>query len=244
MQDAWDSFHNALYIAEEGVQDFYDILLNHAQDMAMYSDEFTIWEHFLEGILFNMLMLLICDGRLASEVNTIEEFVAKTKAYETNIKTALEKHLGKVASLAAAHSTKLGTMLDKHPNLTCPSGCVPVKQPMKVARPARLYLGAKVVALRAIGSSLIYLAISAGWREARGTYMTALTDVNKANDEQENEAVEEEAEHDSQNSKETNIEKEHVELEMYENKYYTHDHDSDRKALFALANELMALLTQ
>ncbi|KAG6820217.1 hypothetical protein H0H92_001941, partial [Tricholoma furcatifolium] len=35
-----------------------------------------------------MLVSLICDGGLAPEVNTIEEFVSEAKAYENSLKTA------------------------------------------------------------------------------------------------------------------------------------------------------------
>ncbi|KAG6901012.1 hypothetical protein C0995_002434 [Termitomyces sp. Mi166 len=88
MQDAWDSFHDAMYIVAEEVLGFYGILLDHAQDIAVYLDEFTIQEHFLEEIPSDMLVVLIHDGGLALEVNTVEEFVAEAKAYKNSIKMA------------------------------------------------------------------------------------------------------------------------------------------------------------
>ncbi|KAG5351244.1 hypothetical protein C0989_007279 [Termitomyces sp. Mn162] len=88
MQDACSTFYNAVYAVEEGVQGFYDALLNHAQNMAVLPNEFTIGEQFLEEIPSDMLVALIHDGRLAIEVNTVEEFVLETKAYKNSIKTA------------------------------------------------------------------------------------------------------------------------------------------------------------
>ncbi|KAG6915404.1 hypothetical protein DXG01_011637 [Tephrocybe rancida] len=88
MQDACEAFHKAAYIAEDGVQGYYDSLLNHAQNMAVYPDEYTIREKFLDGNPSNMLIALICDGGLSPEVNTVEDFVSEVKAYETSLKTA------------------------------------------------------------------------------------------------------------------------------------------------------------
>ncbi|KAG6913592.1 hypothetical protein DXG01_005702 [Tephrocybe rancida] len=88
MKDAHEAFCKAAYIAEDGVQGYYDSLLNHAQNMAVYPDEYTIHEKFLGGILSNMLIALIHDGGLSPEVNTIEDFVSEVKAYETSLKMA------------------------------------------------------------------------------------------------------------------------------------------------------------
>ncbi|KAG6880508.1 hypothetical protein C0995_006359, partial [Termitomyces sp. Mi166 len=51
MQEACEAFRTAVYDARTGVQTFYEELIGHAQNMAVYSDKFTIWETFLEGIL-------------------------------------------------------------------------------------------------------------------------------------------------------------------------------------------------
>ena len=71
-------------MVEEGVQGFYEALLNEAQNMAIFPDEF-IWEQFLKGI--EMFIALIIDGSLAPEVNTVKEFVAKAWAYKNSVKT-------------------------------------------------------------------------------------------------------------------------------------------------------------
>ncbi|KAG6905952.1 hypothetical protein DXG01_016696 [Tephrocybe rancida] len=88
MQDACEAFHKAAYIAEDGVQGYYDSLLNHAQNMAVYPDKYTIRKKFLDGILSDMLFALICNGGLSPEVNTVEGFVSEVKAYETSLKMA------------------------------------------------------------------------------------------------------------------------------------------------------------
>ncbi|KAG6859909.1 hypothetical protein C0995_002059 [Termitomyces sp. Mi166 len=286
MQDAQDSLCNALHIIEKGVQSFYDTLLNHAHNMAMYLDEFTIWKHFLKGMLSDMLMVLICDGGLTLDVNTVEEFVAKAKAYKSSIKTAahylehsLRQHLGKVVFLAAAYSSKLGTMLNKHPDKPLLSGHVPIKQPAKVIRPVGLHLKAKPLTpkMELVVASLDQSNWTGGRPggvtlagpgkhtstdancykcDKRGhfarecmeptkpapqeyihmAYTAMLTNVDKADNEQKNVSAEEEADNAFQNGKKNNIKEEYINLEMYENKYYTHD--SDSKALFALADEL------
>ncbi|KAG5350729.1 hypothetical protein C0989_009487 [Termitomyces sp. Mn162] len=88
MQDACDMFCEAVYAVKEGVQGFYDALLNYAQNMAMFPNKFTIHEQFLEEIPSEMFVALICNGRLAPKVNTVKEFVLEAKAYENSIKTA------------------------------------------------------------------------------------------------------------------------------------------------------------
>ncbi|KAG5338810.1 hypothetical protein C0989_006117 [Termitomyces sp. Mn162] len=125
MQDAHDTFCNAVYAVEEEVQGFYDALLNHAQNMAVFPNKFTICEHFLEGIPSDMLMALICNGRLAPKVNTVKEFVLEAKAYENSIETAAHylKHSkksqsGQQLSLAAAQSPAIETAMAKRTEVT------------------------------------------------------------------------------------------------------------------------------
>ncbi|KAG6893556.1 hypothetical protein C0992_009527, partial [Termitomyces sp. T32_za158] len=50
MQEACEAFRTAVYDVRTGVQTFYDDLVGHAQNMAVYPDEFTIREMFLDGI--------------------------------------------------------------------------------------------------------------------------------------------------------------------------------------------------
>ena len=50
MQDAREGFRKVRYTTTLGVQGFYDALLEHAQDMAVYPDGYTILEEFMAGI--------------------------------------------------------------------------------------------------------------------------------------------------------------------------------------------------
>ncbi|KAG6883802.1 hypothetical protein C0995_011505 [Termitomyces sp. Mi166 len=59
MQEAQEAFRTAVYDAQTGVQTFYEELIGHAQNMAMYLDEFTIQEIFLDGIPAEMHCTLI-----------------------------------------------------------------------------------------------------------------------------------------------------------------------------------------
>ncbi|KAG6870067.1 hypothetical protein C0995_015415, partial [Termitomyces sp. Mi166 len=76
MQEAQEAFRTAVYDAQTGVQTFYKELIGHAQNMAMYPDEFTIRETFLDGIPAEMHCTLIRDDNLSPEVNTVTEFLA------------------------------------------------------------------------------------------------------------------------------------------------------------------------
>ncbi|KAG6867641.1 hypothetical protein C0995_004727, partial [Termitomyces sp. Mi166 len=75
MQEAHEAFRTAVYDARMGIQTFYEELIGHAQNMAVYLDEFTIWETFLDGILAEMHHALICDDNLSPEVNAVTEFL-------------------------------------------------------------------------------------------------------------------------------------------------------------------------
>ncbi|KAG6859187.1 hypothetical protein C0995_010851, partial [Termitomyces sp. Mi166 len=56
--------------------------------MAVYPDEFTIWETFLDGILAEMHHTLIHDDNLSPEVNTVTEFLTYAIKYEQSAHTA------------------------------------------------------------------------------------------------------------------------------------------------------------
>ncbi|KAG6858806.1 hypothetical protein C0995_013797 [Termitomyces sp. Mi166 len=57
--------------------------------MAVYPDEFTIWETFLDGIPAEMHCMLICNDNLSPEVNTVTEFLAYAIRYEQSARTAM-----------------------------------------------------------------------------------------------------------------------------------------------------------
>ncbi|KAG6892598.1 hypothetical protein C0993_003458 [Termitomyces sp. T159_Od127] len=88
MQEACEAFRTAVYDAQTGVQTFYDDLVGHAQNMAIYPDEFTIRETFLDGIPAEMRCALIRDNNLSPEVNTVTEFLAYAIHYEQSARTA------------------------------------------------------------------------------------------------------------------------------------------------------------
>ncbi|KAG6859663.1 hypothetical protein C0995_006096, partial [Termitomyces sp. Mi166 len=73
---------------EPGIQTFYDELVGHAQDMAMYLDESTIQETFLDEIPAEMHHVLICDNNLSPEVNTVTKFLAYAIRYKQSAHTA------------------------------------------------------------------------------------------------------------------------------------------------------------
>jgi len=87
MQDAREGFRKAKYSSSLGVQTFYDILMDFAQNMAVYPDEYSIIEVFLDGIPKDMRTELIRIKGLSPEVNSLEDFVAFAKEYETRTKT-------------------------------------------------------------------------------------------------------------------------------------------------------------
>ncbi|KAG6893978.1 hypothetical protein C0993_012606, partial [Termitomyces sp. T159_Od127] len=88
MQEAHEAFRTAVYDAQMGIQTFYDDLVGHAQNMAVYLDEFTIRETFLDGIPAEMCHTLIRNDNLLLEVNTVTEFLAYAICYEQSARTA------------------------------------------------------------------------------------------------------------------------------------------------------------
>ncbi|KAG6870667.1 hypothetical protein C0995_011466 [Termitomyces sp. Mi166 len=97
-----------------GVQTFYDELVSHAQNIAMYLDEFTIQETFLDGIPAEMCCALICDDNLSPKVNTVIKFLAYAIHYEQSAHTAT--HYDQCSSRRAQEHhqpVKVGTFLAK-----------------------------------------------------------------------------------------------------------------------------------
>src|SRR5271155_2486435 len=87
MQDAREGFRKAKYSPSTGVQGFYDTLMDHAQSMAVYPDEYSILEAFLEGIPESMRTQLIRELGLSLEINSIDDFVSQAIGYEARLKT-------------------------------------------------------------------------------------------------------------------------------------------------------------
>ena len=111
MQDAREGFRKAKYSSSLGVQTFYDILMDFAQNMAVYPDEYSIIEVFLDGIPKDMRTELIRIKGLSPEVNSLEDFVAFAKEYETRTKT--DDYYNRRSSVGTTYATKETTGLDK-----------------------------------------------------------------------------------------------------------------------------------
>jgi len=86
MQDACKEFLSALYNSATGIQGYYDILMDHAQNMVIYPDDYQIMEHFLNGIPDD-IRKKVFDCGLSPEVNTIDDLVACAKAIKITKKT-------------------------------------------------------------------------------------------------------------------------------------------------------------
>ncbi|KAG5349322.1 hypothetical protein C0989_004626 [Termitomyces sp. Mn162] len=239
MQDACDAFHDTVFAVEEGVQGFYDALLNHAQNMAMFPNKFTICEWFLEGIPSDMLIALIHNGGLAPKVNTVKEFVSEAKAYESSIKTAAhylehskKSQAGWQLLLAAAQSPAIGTALAKwteaaRKHLAVGKDVVAITsgQPSKDARQsANCYKCGKA-------GHFAYKCREPAKPAPRvfvqAAHTAAQSDVGEANHGQEEEPAEAEADEVVESDGTQEHGEEYVDLEMYDNEYYTCGSDSE-----------------
>lgn len=95
MQDAREDFRIAKYSAETGVQGYYDTLRDHAQDMMVYPDNYTLIDTFLKGIPEYMRERLF-DMEFSPEYHHIDDVVAAAKSIENAKKTA-EQYRRRVA---------------------------------------------------------------------------------------------------------------------------------------------------
>ena len=86
MQDVHAMFFTACYSEDKGIEGFYDALVDHAQNMAVYLDVYQIVKMFLHSIPAYICEHMIKDG-LSPEVNTIDNFVAEAKKHEAAKKT-------------------------------------------------------------------------------------------------------------------------------------------------------------
>ncbi|KAG6895241.1 hypothetical protein C0992_002410 [Termitomyces sp. T32_za158] len=114
MQEAHEAFRTAIYDARTGVQTFYNDLVGHAQNMAVYPDEFTIRETFLDGIPAEMHCALIYNNNLLPEVNTVTEFLAYAIRYEQSARTATHyDQCSSCRTMGQRQPVKVGTFLAK-----------------------------------------------------------------------------------------------------------------------------------
>jgi len=87
MQDAREGFKKATYSPTAGVQSFYDSLLDHAQNMAIYPDDYSILEQFLTGIPQDMATKMFKNFGLSPEIHSLDDLVAMAKAIEQRSQT-------------------------------------------------------------------------------------------------------------------------------------------------------------
>jgi len=87
MQDARQDFMHAKYTPEMGIQGFYDTLMDYAQNMIIYPDDYQVMKKFICGIPLD-IRDKIFDCGLSLEVNTIDNLIACAKAVEISQKTA------------------------------------------------------------------------------------------------------------------------------------------------------------
>jgi hypothetical protein len=81
MQDASEQFYSTTYTQENGVQGFYDELLDHAQNMAEHPNERTIRDVFVRGLPARYRSKLFDNG-LNVEYTDLHAFVREAKAKE------------------------------------------------------------------------------------------------------------------------------------------------------------------
>jgi hypothetical protein len=133
MQDVRSAFFTAHYSEDKGIQGFYDILEDHAQNMAVYPDAYQIIETFLKGIPSYIHERMIKDG-LSPEINTINDFVAEAKKHEAAKKTL--DYYNKVAVTRPDLAPKSSHSYNDNNRLTCPqSGSALVHKKMNQTRP-------------------------------------------------------------------------------------------------------------
>ena len=82
MQDARENFRKVRYTVALGVQGYYDALLEQAQNMAVYPDEYTILEEFVKGLPQAMLSRCFREHRITVEANSLEDWVAAAREIE------------------------------------------------------------------------------------------------------------------------------------------------------------------
>ena len=105
MQDARKDFHETTYNAAMGIQGYYDILLDHAQNIVIFPDAYQIMERFLSGIPEDIREKIFECG-LSPKVNTIDDLVACAKAIEISKKTVAYYHK-KTATMTTSSPAKI-----------------------------------------------------------------------------------------------------------------------------------------
>ena len=82
MQDARENFRKVRYTVALGIQGYYDALLEQAQNMAVYPDDYTLLEEFVRGLPQTMLSRCFREHRITVEANSLEDWVAAAREIE------------------------------------------------------------------------------------------------------------------------------------------------------------------
>jgi hypothetical protein len=122
MQDAHKGFRNTWYTTKGGIQGYYDVLLDHAHNMAIYLDDYTVLQTFLMGIPSNIITELLGTIGLSPETNTLDDFVAhakeieqraKNKSYYMTLREKEKPRTGRAAPMGKETGSSKETMADK-----------------------------------------------------------------------------------------------------------------------------------
>jgi hypothetical protein len=122
MQDAREGFRNTRYTTEGGIQGYYNALLDHAHNMAVYPDDYTVLQTFLMGIPSSIITELLGTIGLSPETNSLDDFVAhakeieqrtKNKSYYMTLREKEKPQQGKVAPKGKDAGPSKETMTDK-----------------------------------------------------------------------------------------------------------------------------------
>ncbi|KAG6859047.1 hypothetical protein C0995_012005, partial [Termitomyces sp. Mi166 len=220
--------------------------------MAMYPDEFTIWETFLDGIPAEMHRALIRDDNLSPEVNTVTEFLTYAIRYEQSAHTAT--HYNQRSSHHAQghrQPVKVGTFLVKRSEMdqNCNPQFVVQRRLSTGQKPAQGPTGDTPVTNKNWPAPRAGQPVQKGrdgppWApkaQVRAAHTAAADSDAESNVEEDQEElvkdkevppeVEDlEAEYDAES---VHIDgDEYVTVDIYNNKYYTHEDDEEH--LFAL----------
>ena len=110
MQDTREGFRKVTYSVATGIQTFYDSLLDHAQNMAILPDDYTILEQFLAGLSSWIATKMFEDFGLSPESNSLDDFIAmaktikqwgKTKTYYGAMKKNVQSNASKPSNRAS-----------------------------------------------------------------------------------------------------------------------------------------------
>ncbi|KAG6886458.1 hypothetical protein C0995_007623 [Termitomyces sp. Mi166 len=251
MQEAYEAFRTAVYDARTGVQTFYDDLVGHAQNMAVYLDEFTIWETFLDRIPAEMHHALICDDNLSLKVNTVTEFLVYAIHYEQSARTAThyDQHSSRHAQ-GHCQPVKVGTFLAKRSKME--RNCNP-RFVVRHRLPAGQRPGPGPTGNAPVAKESWYMprAGQPGPKvQVRAAHTAAAnSDVESNTEEDQEELVDnEEAPPEVKELKgDDNAESIHIDgdeyvaVDVYDNEYYAHDNEKEH--LFALTecNQIVTL---